>query len=51
VIIPDGFGAFTVIHADRLANGNGRMFSLTAKAMDNAGNSAIATATCGGTSR
>jgi hypothetical protein len=45
-IIPNGPGEFIVLNANRLASGNGRMFSLTATAMDNAGNSATATATC-----
>ena len=50
VIIPNGPGAFTVLQANRLAIGNGPMFSLTATAMDDAGNSANAIATCAGAS-
>ena len=45
-IIPNGSGGFTVLGADRLASGNGRAFALTAIAIDNAGNSATAIATC-----
>jgi hypothetical protein len=48
LITPDGFGGFTVIHADRLATVNGRMFSLTATASDNAGNSTTVAVTCAG---
>jgi hypothetical protein len=47
-IIPNGPGQFIVLNANRLANGNGRMFSLTATATDTAGNSATAAATCDG---
>jgi hypothetical protein len=47
VITPNGSGGFTVFNADRLASGNGRNFALNATAMDNAGNFATATATCG----
>jgi hypothetical protein len=46
VIIPNGPGGFTVLQANRLASGTGRMFSLTATATDSAGNVANATATC-----
>jgi len=45
-IIPNGAGGFIVLQANRLAIGNGRMFSLSATATDSAGNSASATATC-----
>jgi hypothetical protein len=45
-IIPNGQGQFIVLNANRLANGNGRMFSLTATATDIAGNSRTAAATC-----
>jgi hypothetical protein len=50
-IIANGPGEFTVLNANRLAIGTGPMFSLTATAMDNAGNSVTATATCAGASR
>jgi hypothetical protein len=47
VITPNGSGGFTVqLQADRLGSGNGRVYTLNATAMDNAGNSATATATC-----
>jgi hypothetical protein len=47
VITPNGSGGFTVqLQADRLDSGNGRIYTLNATAMDNAGNSATATATC-----
>jgi hypothetical protein len=46
-IMPNGPDTFIVINASLLANGNGPMFSLTATAMDKAGNTATATATCG----
>jgi hypothetical protein len=47
VIAPDGSGGFTVqLQADRLGSGNGRTYTLTATAMDNAGNSVTATSTC-----
>lgn len=45
-IIPNGSGGFTVLRADLLASSAGRAFALTATAMDNAGNSATAMATC-----
>jgi hypothetical protein len=45
-IIANGPGQFTVLNANRLASGTGPMFSLTATAMDTAGNSVIAAATC-----
>lgn len=45
-IIANGPGEFTVLNANRLASGTGPMFSLTATAMDTAGNSVIAAATC-----
>ena len=45
-IIANGPGAFIVLNANRLASGNGRMFSLTATAMDHAGNSATVAETC-----
>jgi hypothetical protein len=45
-IVPNGAGGFIVLNANRLAIGNGRMFSLTASATDSAGNIASATATC-----
>ena len=46
VIIPNGSGGFTVLQANRLASGTGRMFSLTATATDSAGNSDSVSATC-----
>jgi hypothetical protein len=47
VITPNGSGGFMIqLQADRLGSGEGRIYSLTATAMDNAGNSAIATSTC-----
>jgi len=47
VITPNGSGGFTVqLQAARLGTGNGRIYTLTAAAMDNAGNSATTTATC-----
>jgi hypothetical protein len=47
VITPNGSGGFTVqLQADRLGSGRGRIYTLTATAMDNAGNSATATAIC-----
>jgi len=47
VITPDGSGGFTVqLQAARLGSGNGRIYTLTATAIDNAGNSSTATATC-----
>ena len=47
VITPNGSGGFTVqLQADRLGSGRGRVYTLNATAMDNAGNSVTATATC-----
>jgi hypothetical protein len=47
VITPNGSGGFTVqLQADRLGTGTGRIYTLNATAMDNAGNSTTATATC-----
>ena len=47
VITPNGSGGFTVqLQADRLGGGRGRVYTLNATAMDNAGNVATATATC-----
>lgn len=47
VITPNGSGGFTVqLQADRLGSGNGRTYALNATAMDQAGNTATATATC-----
>jgi hypothetical protein len=47
VITPNGSGGFTVqLQAARLGTGNGRIYTLTATAIDNAGNSVTATATC-----
>jgi hypothetical protein len=47
VITPNGSGGYTVqLQADRLGSGNGRIYTVSATAMDNAGNSATATATC-----
>jgi hypothetical protein len=47
VITPNGSNGFTIqLQADRLGRGNGRIYTLNATAMDNAGNSASATATC-----
>lgn len=47
VTTQDGSGGFTVqLLADRLGNGTGRIYTLNATAMDNAGNTAIATAIC-----
>jgi hypothetical protein len=48
VITPNGSGGFTVqLQAERLGSGNGRIYTVNATAMDNAGNSAAETATCG----
>jgi hypothetical protein len=47
VITPNGPDAFTVIKANLLAAGNGPLFSLTATAMDQAGNSTVVAVTCG----
>jgi len=47
VILPNGSGGFFVLlRAERLGSGNGRIYTINATAMDNAGNSASATATC-----
>jgi hypothetical protein len=47
VITPNRSGGFTVqLQAERLGSGNGRIYTINATAMDNAGNSASATATC-----
>lgn len=47
VITPDGSGGFTIqLRAERLGSGDGRIYTLAATAMDNAGNSATATSTC-----
>jgi len=47
VITPNGSGGFTVqLQAARLGTGNGRIYTLTATAIDIAGNSVTATATC-----
>ncbi len=47
VIVPNGSGGFTVqLEADRLRSGHGRVYSLSATARDNAGNSSTVTATC-----
>jgi len=47
VITADGSGGFLVqLRADRLGTGNGRVYTINATAMDNAGNSGTATSTC-----
>jgi hypothetical protein len=47
VITPDGSGGFMVqLLADRLGTGKGRVYTLSATAMDNAGNTATTAATC-----
>jgi hypothetical protein len=47
VITPSSSGGFVVqLQADRLGNGTGRVYTLTATANDLAGNAAAATATC-----
>ena len=47
VITPDGSGGFVVqLRAERSGSGDGRVYTLNANAMDNAGNSATATSTC-----
>ncbi len=47
VVTPDPFGGFRIqLRADRLGSGNGRVYTLTASATDNAGNYATATSTC-----
>lgn len=47
VITSDGSGGFIVqLRADRLGTGNGRVYTLNATAMDDAGNTATATSTC-----
>ena len=47
VITPNGSGGFTVqLQADRSGSGRGRVYTLNATALDNAGNSVTATATC-----
>jgi hypothetical protein len=46
-ITPNGTGGYIVqLQADRLGNGNGRIYTLTVTAADLAGNTATATATC-----
>jgi virginiamycin B lyase len=47
VVAPDGSGGFVIqLRADRLAGGRGRVYMVTATAMDKAGNSTTATSTC-----
>jgi hypothetical protein len=47
VIAPDGSGAIVVqVRAERLGSGTGRVYSLTATAADEAGNTATASAAC-----
>lgn len=47
VIASNGTGGYVVqLQADRLGTGNGRAYTLNAKAMDNAGNSATVTSSC-----
>ncbi len=47
VIASNGSGGFTVkLRAERLGNGAGRVYTLTAKATDLAGNAVTATSTC-----
>lgn len=47
VITLNGSGGFTVqLQAERLGSGTGGIYTINATAMDNAGNSATATATC-----
>jgi probable HAF family extracellular repeat protein len=47
VITPNGSGGFTVqLQVDRSGSGKGRIYTLNATALDNAGNSITATATC-----
>ena len=47
VITPDGSGGFIVqLRADRLGTGNGRVYTIQAKAASNAGNATAATAIC-----
>jgi hypothetical protein len=47
VILPNGSGGFFVLlRAARSGSGNGRIYTIDATAMDNAGNAASATATC-----
>ena len=47
VITPNGSGGFSVqLRADRLGTGTGRIYTLTAKATDQVGNTATNTATC-----
>ena len=47
VIASNGAGGFTVkLRAERLGNGAGRVYTLTAKATDLAGNAVTATSTC-----
>jgi hypothetical protein len=46
-ITPDGSRGFIVqLRADRLGTGNGRVYTISATAMDNSGNTATATSTC-----
>lgn len=47
LITPDGAGGFIVqVQADRSGTGNGRIYMVNATVMDNAGNTATASATC-----
>ena len=47
VITPNDSGGFTIqLQAERLGSSNGRIYTINATAMDNAGNSATATSTC-----
>jgi len=46
-ITPNGSGGYVIaLQADRLGNGNGRTYTLTATASDKAGNTVTVTATC-----
>ena len=47
VVTPDGSGGFMVqLRADRLGTGNGRVYTIQAKAASNAGNATAAAAIC-----
>jgi hypothetical protein len=47
VVTPNGSGGFDVqLQADRLGGGSGRVYNLSATAMDKAGNASTVTATC-----
>jgi hypothetical protein len=47
VVSSDDSGGFVIqLRADRLGGGNGRVYTVSATATDNAGNSATATSTC-----